>query len=114
MPEYLPEHSEPEDDRYVFAYHIRICNVGSVGAQLISRHWLITNGNGEVEEVKGAGVVGDQPLIAPGGEHQYNSFCVLETPVGWMQGSYQMVADDGIGFEAEIPPFRLAVPGSLN
>jgi len=114
MPEYLPEQSEPEEARYVFAYHVRICNVGTVGAQLISREWQITDGNGDVEEVQGEGVVGEQPLIVSGGEHQYSSFCILDTPVGMMQGSYQMIADDGISFDAEIPPFTLAVPGSLN
>jgi len=114
MPEFMPEHSEPEENRFVFAYHIRICNTGSIGAQLLSREWKITDGNGDVEEVEGEGVVGEQPLIAPGGEHQYSSFCVLDTPVGNMQGSYHMVADDGYSFDAEIPPFTLAVPGALN
>lgn len=112
MSEYLP--GESEDGRYVFAYHIRICNGGRVGVQLVSRHWQITDGNGECEEVQGEGVVGEQPLIAPGGEHFYSSFCVLDTPVGIMQGSYRMIADDGVSFDAEISPFTLAVPGSLN
>ena len=114
MPEYMAEHSEPDEARFVFAYHIRICNTGGIGAQLLSREWKITDGNGETEEVQGEGVVGEQPLIAPGGEHQYSSFCVLDTPVGMMQGSYHMVADDGHSFDVEIPPFTLAVPGSLN
>ena len=114
MPEYMPEQSEPEDSQFVFAYHIRICNVGSAAAQLVSRHWVITDGNGDVDEVQGDGVVGEQPWIAPAGEHQYSSFCVLDTPVGMMQGSYQMKAENGVAFDAEIPPFTLAVPGSLN
>ena len=114
MPEYLAEHSDPDEGRYLFAYHIRICNTGRVAAQLISRHWLITDSNGQVEEVRGEGVIGEQPSIAPGGEHHYSSFTVLETPIGMMQGSYQMVAEDGAAFEAAIPAFTLAVPGKLN
>jgi len=113
-PEYLANQSEPDNNRYVFAYHIRILNVGLLAAQLISRHWMITDGNGDVDEVIGEGVVGEQPLIDPGGEHFYSSFCILETPVGMMRGSYQMIASDGSNFEAEIPSFSLAVPNSLN
>jgi len=114
LPEYIPEQSGLDEDRYVFAYHITIHNQGRVAAQLVSRHWLISDANDQVDEVRGEGVVGEQPLIAPGGEHHYSSFCILETPVGIMQGSYQMVAEDGTAFEAEIPAFTLAVPGSLN
>jgi len=113
-PKYMSEHSEPEDGRYVFAYHISIRNRGEMSAQLHSRHWIITDGNGKIEEVRGEGVVGEQPVIEPGGEHRYSSFCVLETPVGMMQGSYRMIAGDGTAFEAEIPLFRLAVPNRLN
>ncbi len=113
-PEYLPEQSEPENNRYVFAYHILISNQGSVAAQLVSRHWIITDANGGINEVRGEGVVGEQPWLTPGDEHAYSSFCILETPVGVMQGSYQMVAEDGREFEAEIPLFSLAVPGALN
>ncbi len=114
IPEYLPEQSEPENNRYVFAYHILIANKGSMAAQLISRHWIITDANGGINEVRGEGVVGEQPWLAAGDEHEYSSFCILETPVGVMQGSYQMVAEDGSEFEAEIPLFSLAVPGALN
>jgi len=113
-PEYLDEHSEPEEARFVFAYHVSVRNSGEVPAQLHSRHWIITDGNGKAEEVNGEGVVGEQPVIAPEGEHRYSSFCVLETPVGMMQGSYRMIAEDGTAFDAEIPLFRLAVPGALN
>ena len=114
LPEYMVEESEPEAEQYLFSYHILIRNTGTVAAQLISRHWLITDGNGDVEEVRGEGVVGEQPMLAPGEEFHYSSFCVLPTPVGLMQGSYQMVAGDGTAFDADIPSFRLAVPGSLN
>jgi len=114
MPEYLQGDSEPDQERYVFVYHVSIINSGSVGAQLLNRHWVITNGLGKVEEVQGEGVVGEQPYLEPGEEHMYNSFCVLDTPVGMMQGSYGMIAADGKLFEAEIPAFTLAAPGSLN
>jgi len=113
-PEYAEEHSDPEQSQFVFIYHISIRNEGVVPAQLISRHWLITDANGQVQEVEGEGVIGEQPVISPGGEHRYNSFCVLETPVGCMEGSYQMVAEDGTAFEAPIPAFTLAVPGTLH
>jgi len=114
MPEYLIHDSEPENNRFIFAYHVSIINRGSVGAQLLNRHWIITDGNGKVEEVTGEGVVGEQPWLEPGEEHIYDSFCVLATPVGMMQGSYGMIAADGKLFEAEIPAFTLAAPGSLN
>ncbi len=113
-PEYAPEHSEPEQGRFVFIYYIRIQNKGEQGVQLVSRHWLITDAKGKVEEVRGDGVVGEQPVLAPGDEHDYNSFCVLETNVGCMQGSYVMVGEDGRYFDAPIPAFTLAVPGALN
>ena len=111
---FLPEESAPDDGRYVFAYTIRIHNHGPVPAQLISRHWIITDANGKVQEVRGEGVVGEQPYLKPGQGFRYSSGAVLETPVGAMQGSYQMVADDGEQFDAPIAAFRLAMPGLLH
>lgn len=111
---YVDEQSEPDSDRYVFSYTITISNNGSVAAQLISRHWIITDANGKVQEVNGDGVVGEQPYLKPGEEFSYSSGAVLETPVGAMQGIYRMEADGGIGFDAPIAPFTLAVPGLLN
>lgn len=112
--EYAEEHSHADKQQFVFIYHIRICNHGKQAARLLSRHWIITDGSGHVEEVQGEGVVGEQPHIAPGGEHQYSSYCVLKTPVGCMRGSYQMLADNGDTFEAPIATFSLAVPGALH
>ena len=114
QPEYLPEQSSPDSGVFSFAYTITIENVGTVPAQLISRHWVITDGDGHVEEVRGAGVVGQQPLIAAGKSHTYSSGTVMATKVGNMHGSYQMLADDGKRFDATIAPFRLAVPGALH
>jgi len=111
---YLEDQSEPEDNRFVFAYRITIANTGSLSAQLISRHWIITDGNGEEQEVKGLGVVGEHPDLAPGESFEYTSGCSLETPVGSMRGSYQMVAADGENFEAPIAEFGLAVPNVLH
>ena len=111
---FLPEQSEPEERRFVFAYTIRIHNSGSVPARLISRHWLITDDNGKVVEVRGEGVVGEQPWLRPGEDFEYTSGAVLETSGGSMQGSYQMLADDGTHFEAEIAPFILAMPRTLH
>ncbi|WP_369958630.1 Co2+/Mg2+ efflux protein ApaG [Pseudomonas sp. MBLB4123] len=111
---YLPEQSQPEQNRFAFAYTVTIANNGQQPAKLLSRHWLITDGDGRVQEVRGAGVVGQQPLIAPGESHTYSSGTVMATRVGAMQGSYQMLAEDGTRFEAPIAPFRLAVPGSLH
>ncbi|MCC6709788.1 MAG: Co2+/Mg2+ efflux protein ApaG [Gammaproteobacteria bacterium] len=111
---YLEEQSEPTANRYAFAYTITIANTGTVAAQLLSRHWLITDANGRVQEVHGDGVVGQQPLIEPGKAFQYTSGAVLETPLGSMSGSYQMKASDGEQFTAAIPIFRLAVPRVLN
>ena len=111
---YLPEHSSPRDQKYRFAYFIRISNVGAETAQLVSRHWVITNTNGEEEEVHGEGVVGDQPVLPPGTFYNYNSFCNLTTPVGTMHGEYTMVTPSGDTFEARIAPFTLAVPNALN
>ena len=111
---YVDEQSEPEDGRYVFAYTITISNEGDIPAQLISRHWVITDADGDVEEVRGQGVVGEQPVLAPGERFEYASGCALSTSVGTMHGSYQMVAAGGDEFEAVIAPFSLAVPTALN
>ncbi len=113
-PEYLPQQSVPEDNRYVFAYHIRILNTGLQAATLRSRHWFITDGNNNVQEVKGDGVVGEQPTILPGGHFRYSSGAVLSTRVGSMRGYYVMEADDGTLFHATIPVFTLASPNALN
>ena len=112
--QYIPEQSDPEQDRYVFAYTIRIHNAGSVPAKLLTRHWIITNADGKTQEVRGDGVVGEQPHLDPGEDFHYTSGTMLETPVGSMQGSYQMVADDGVTFEAEIAPFTLSTPHTLH
>lgn len=114
QPQFIPDQSDPENDRYVFAYTITIKNIGSVPAQLISRHWIITDANSEVQEVRGLGVVGNQPLLRPGEAFEYTSGCALTTPVGTMKGTYQMVAEDGTAFEAEIPEFTLAIPRVLH
>ncbi len=111
---YIDDQSEPDSDRYVFAYTITISNSGDVAAQLISRHWIITDANGKVQEVNGDGVVGEQPYLKPGEEFRYSSGAVLETPVGAMQGLYRMETDDGASFDALIAPFTLAVPGLLH
>lgn len=111
---YLDDQSEPHEQRYVFAYTITIRNQGELPAKLLTRHWIITDANGRVQEVHGDGVVGEQPYLKPGQGFRYSSGAVLETPVGTMQGSYQMVADDGAQFEALIPAFRLAMPGMLH
>lgn len=111
---YVDEQSEPEMDRYVFAYTITISNDGGVAAKLISRHWIITDANGKVQEVSGDGVVGEQPHLQPGEEFQYSSGAVLDTPVGAMQGIYRMETDDGVYFDAPIAAFTLAVPGLLH
>jgi ApaG protein len=111
---YLPEQSQPEQNRFAFAYTVTVTNNGQVPAKLLSRHWIITNGDGRVQEVRGAGVIGQQPLIEPGQSHTYSSGTVMSSRVGTMQGSYQMLAEDGKRFDATIAPFRLAVPGSLH
>ena len=112
--QYVDDQSEPDIDRYVFAYTITIENLSEFPAQLLSRHWVITDANGKVQEVSGDGVVGEQPKLGPGETYRYSSGAVLETPVGAMQGRYRMQADDGIDFDAPIPPFTLAVPGMLH
>ncbi|MGL4317217.1 MAG: Co2+/Mg2+ efflux protein ApaG [Pseudomonas sp.] len=111
---HLPEQSNPEQKRYAFAYTVTIRNSGEVAAKLLSRHWIITDGDGRVQEVRGAGVVGQQPHLEPGQSHTYSSGTVMATLVGNMHGSYQMLADDGTRFDATISPFRLAVPGALH
>jgi ApaG protein len=111
---YIDDQSEPDADRYVFAYTITISNKGEVPATLRSRHWVITDANGKVQEVSGDGVVGEQPLLNPGERFRYSSGAVIETPVGAMQGMYRMETDTGASFDAPIAPFTLAVPGLLH
>lgn len=111
---FLDGQSEPADNRYAFAYTITIANRGTVGARLLSRHWVITDGNGKISEVRGEGVVGEQPWMRPGDDYEYTSGAVLETALGTMHGSYQMVADDGTQFDAVIPAFVLSVPRTLH
>ena len=112
--QYVPEQSDEDNGRYVFAYTITIRNTGSVPAQLISRHWIITDGRNQVQEVRGLGVVGAQPLLKPGESFEYTSGTAIATPVGTMRGSYQMVAEDGTQFDAPIPEFTLSVPRVLH
>lgn len=111
---YLDHQSDPEQGRYAFAYSITIHNEGAVAARLLSRHWIITDADGGVQEVRGEGVVGEQPLIRPGEGYRYSSGAVLPTPVGSMRGAYQMVDEAGRRFEAPIAPFTLARPGMLH
>jgi len=112
--QYVEEQSLPDQDHYVFAYTITIHNSGSIAAQLLNRHWIITDANNRVQEVKGEGVVGEQPHLKPGEEYRYTSGTMLETPVGTMRGSYEMLADDGVEFNAEIPAFTLSMPRTLH
>lgn len=111
---YIASQSSPEEERYVFAYTVTIRNLGRSATQLLGRYWLITNGNGHETEVQGEGVIGEQPHIAAGGEYQYTSGAVLETPMGTMQGHYEMIDSDGNGFRVEIPVFRLAIPTQIH
>lgn len=111
---YMDDQSEPDADRYVFAYTITISNHGDVPATLVGRHWVITDANGEVEEVVGPGVVGEQPVLAPGEAFEYTSFCPLPTPFGTMRGSYRMVTESGDDFDVEIAEFELSQPLTLN
>ena len=111
---YVEDQSDPSKDQYVFAYTITISNTGNISAQLISRHWIITDANGKVLEVKGLGVVGQQPLLKPGESFEYTSGTHLETAVGTMHGTYQMIAEDGQQFDAPIPSFTLSVPRILH
>ena len=114
VPEYLDYQSSEKDERFVFAYHITITNEGSETAKLLHRHWIITDANNSKREVRGEGVVGDQPVLKAGESYSYTSGVMLETPVGTMQGSYQMQTDDGLLFDAEIPVFLLSIPGTVN
>jgi ApaG protein len=111
---YLEDQSDPDEHRYVFAYTITIRNRGTVPAKLLGRHWVITDANGKVQEVRGEGVVGEQPHLMPGQGFRYTSGAVLETPVGSMQGSYRMLADSGVEFDAPIAAFTLAIPGKIH
>ncbi len=111
---YVDDQSKPDESRYFFAYTITVRNEGQVPARLLTRHWVITDANGKVQEVRGEGVVGEQPYILPGQGFRYSSGAYLETPVGAMQGTYQMLADDGHKFDAPIAPFTLAIPGVLH
>jgi len=111
---YLPERSAPREGQYLFAYHVRVSNLGTETAQLVSREWIITTAEGDVERVKGPGVVGEQPVLTPGSAFEYTSYCPLKTAVGSMHGSYQMVTADNERFDAQIAPFTLAIPNSLN
>ena len=112
--DYMKEQSEPDNGRYIFAYHIILENTGTISARLLSRHWLITDGNQQLQEVAGDGIIGQQPLLVPGQKYAYSSACMLKTSVGSMHGSYQMQADDGHAFDALIPVFTLSVPGALH
>jgi ApaG protein len=111
---YLADQSDPSRNQYVFAYTITIANAGTLAAQLISRHWIITDAEHQVQEVKGAGVIGQQPLLRPGESFEYTSGTSLATAVGTMRGTYQMVAEDGCAFDAAIPSFTLSVPRVLH
>ncbi len=111
---YIPAQSEPDSNRYVFAYTITITNTGEKPARLLTRHWVITDANNQKREVRGDGVVGQQPHLMPGMSFEYTSGTVLETPVGVMQGSYEMVLDDGTHFDADVPAFTLSVPRTLH
>ncbi|MGD8558306.1 MAG: Co2+/Mg2+ efflux protein ApaG [Gammaproteobacteria bacterium] len=111
---YLEEQSAPDMNRYVFAYTITIRNEGNQPAKLLTRHWIINDANGNVQEVHGEGVVGEQPYLKPGESFQYTSGTVIETPVGSMEGSYQMLSEDGTPFDADIPAFTLSLPNKLH
>ncbi len=113
-PAYLAEQSDPNNDHFVFAYTVTIKNNGSIPAKLLTRHWIITDGDGETQEVKGEGVVGEYPYLQPGENFRYTSGTLMKTPIGTMHGSYQMLADDGVNFDAEIPSFSLTVPRMLH
>jgi ApaG protein len=111
---FMPERSSPREQHYFFSYHVRISNEGADTAQLLSRHWIITNADGEEQEVRGPGVVGETPVLKPGEAFEYTSYCPLTTAVGTMQGSFTMTTADGTAFDAEIMPFTLAMPNALN
>lgn len=111
---YVEQQSQPDQNRYVFAYTITITNTGTVAAKLLTRHWIITDSNGRVEEVRGEGVVGEQPHLQPGERFRYTSGTLIQTQVGSMRGTYHMIADDGVEFEAQIPTFTLSIPRVLH
>ncbi len=111
---YVAENSSPAEDQYFFAYHVTLVNEGDAPVQLVSRRWVITDADGNEEVVEGEGVVGEQPMLAPGEGFQYTSFCPLSTPAGTMSGHYRMIDSKGREFDAEIPIFSLSVPGSMN
>jgi len=111
---YIEDQSRPDENQYVFAYTITLFNKGNQSAQLHSRHWIITDANGQTQEVRGEGVVGEKPFLKSGEEYQYTSGAIIETPVGSMRGSYQMVAEDGTKFDANIPVFTLSMPNILH
>ncbi|MDO9161412.1 MAG: Co2+/Mg2+ efflux protein ApaG [Methylococcaceae bacterium] len=113
-PQFIPEQSAPDEDRYVFAYTITITNTGELPAKLLARHWLITDANGKTQEVRGDGVVGEHPYLKPGESFRYTSGAVIQTPVGTMQGSYTMRSDDGDDFDTSIPRFTLSIPRTLH
>ena len=113
-PAYLADQSDPVNEHYVFSYTVTILNEGNKPAKLLTRHWIITDGDGRVQEVRGNGVIGEQPHLKPGEGFQYTSGTFMNTPVGIMKGSYQMVTDDGVNFDAEIPSFTLSVPNILH
>lgn len=114
QPTYLAEQSDPVNNHYVFSYTVTIKNIGSTAAKLLTRHWIITDGDGQIQEVKGEGVIGEQPHLQPGEGFQYTSGTFMNTPFGTMHGSYQMVTDSGEKFDAEIPAFQLAAPNTLH
>lgn len=111
---YIEEQSSPDEARFVFAYTITIRNTGKLAAKLLTRHWIINDANGKVQEVHGEGVVGEQPYLRPGESFEYTSGTIIETPVGSMEGSYQMITDDGLAFDANIPVFTLSRPNALH
>ncbi|WP_036252887.1 Co2+/Mg2+ efflux protein ApaG [Methylobacter sp. BBA5.1] len=113
-PHFIEAQSSPDENRYVFAYTITITNVGEIPAKLLTRHWLITDANGKIQEVRGEGVIGEQPYIKPGETFRYTSGAMIETPVGTMQGNYTMHSDEGYDFDAAIPRFTLSIPRTLH
>lgn len=113
-PKYIEEQSDPDKNKYVFSYDVTILNNAEVGVQLLSRHWLITDANERTKEILGEGVVGKQPHLDPDAEFTYTSWAILETPTGFMHGSYQLVDDQGLEFETDIPAFTLSAPGTLH
>ncbi len=111
---FRPDRSDPGQGRWLFSYTVRVENEGAAAAQLVSRHWIVTDANGEREEILGDGVVGQQPHLSPGEQFEYTSFCILRTPHGSMRGTYRMARADGSTFDARIAPFALVVPGAVN